>query len=359
MQLYAKVMSLSWIPGSCVLYAKAAAGAKGSNLAMADRHLIVGVDPWPPELVAMFREQLPGGFHIEFAGDGPVPAALLAEAEFIVANWQAVPRAVIEAAPRLRLIQKIGVGYDKIDLEAARERGVMVAIAGGTNAVAVAELTILLMLAVGRHLVRLDQGLRRGQWLKWAFRHKSYELWGKNLGVVGFGRIGREVARRAAAFGMRIAYYDPVPPPPEAVADLDAEPMGLEELLEFAHVLTLHVPLTPETRGLLNRERLERLRPGAILINAARGGLVDEDALYDLLKSGHLAGAGLDVFAQEPPPADHPLFSLDNVVVTPHAGGGTRETMDRMIGRAVENITRVAAGGAPHAADIIVPAPKS
>ena len=231
----------------------------------------------------------------------------------------------LRRAPALRVLVRVGSGLEGVDLSAARERGIAVACTPGAFAVSVAEHTLALLLALERHLVPADAALRRGEWER--ARHEGRELQGRSLGLVGFGRTGREVAWRARAFGLDVRWCDPL---------LELVPAGyewtrratLEELLPWADVLSLHAPLTRGTRGLIGARELARLRPDAVLVNCARGGLVDERALHDALVAGRLRGAALDVFATEPPGAS-PLLALPNVVVTPHLGGLTGEARRR------------------------------
>jgi len=243
---------------------------------------------------------------------------------WVVRSATQVTRRLIAAAPRLRWVARAGAGLDNIDVAAAKERGIGVLNVPGANSVAVAELVFALLLGLMRQVPEADASLRRGAWEK--SRFKGRELRGKTLGIVGLGRIGRAVAQRARAFEMTCVGHDPL------VSDADAraagvEPLRLGELLARADIVTLHVPATPQTRGMIGAAQLERMRPGAVLVNAARGGLVDEAALHAALVSGALGGAALDVFAAEPPGAS-PLLTLPNVVATPHLGASTVEAQD-------------------------------
>lgn len=252
---------------------------------------------------------------------------LARDLDFVIAAR--MNREAIESAPRLRLIQLPGVGSDKVDLAAAAERGIPVCEGAAGSNEEVAEFTILLMLAVSRHIVEITNRTRSGGWKPWGWRTRSHSLHGKQLGIVGMGRIGREVARRAEAFGMHVA----------------AGPV--DELLESSDYLSLHCPLKPETRHLLNRERIARMKPHAILINTARGELVDESALIEALRSGHLAGAGLDVLEREPPEPGNPLLEMDQVICTPHLATGTIDSLRAKAAFYAENIRRVLRGAEP------------
>ena len=249
---------------------------------------------------------------------------------------------VIDAAESLRVISRYGVGLDNVDLDAATAAGVVVTNTPGANTVAVAELTLALLLALARHVPQQHDRVRAGSWSPVG----GVELAGETLGLIGLGRIGREVARRAAAFDMRILYHDPVPPTAEITDGLGAEARPVDTLLAESDFVSLHLPLTPETRNLIDREALARMKPGAFLVNTARGGLVDETALYEALTGGRLAGAAFDVLAQEPP-ADSPLLKLENVIVTPHTGSATRQTTLRMGRMASANALAVMRGERP------------
>jgi D-3-phosphoglycerate dehydrogenase len=252
---------------------------------------------------------------------------------------------VLDAAPRLRIVARHGAGVDNVDLDAARARGVIVTNTPDATTAPVAEHTVALMLAVARRVSLGDRGLRAGDW---GVRERCWgmDLSGRTLGVVGLGRIGRRVAAICHhGLGMAVAYYDVVAPP--ATLDLPAERLSLEEVLACADVLTLHVPLTAQTRHLIGGCELALLKPGAILINASRGPVVDEGALAEALEAGRLGGAGLDVFEREPVQGVHPLAAFGNVVLTPHIASSTPGTMRRMAMDAVEEVLTVLAGREP------------
>lgn len=239
----------------------------------------------------------------------------------IVRSETKVTADLLASATALRVVTRAGVGTDNVDVEAATERGIVVLNTPGPNAIAAAEHTIGLLLALLRHIPRANASAKEGQWDRKRF--VGHELYRKTLGILGLGRIGREVASRARAFGMEVVVYDPFVPASVAEA-LGARALSLDAVLDRADVITLHLPLIPETVGLLDAEKLARLKRGAVVINCARGGLIDEAALATELASGQLGGAALDVFAVEPP-ADSPLLRLDNVVVTPHLAASSVE----------------------------------
>jgi len=243
---------------------------------------------------------------------------------WVVRSATKVTRRLMEGAPKLRWVGRAGAGLDTIDVAAAKERGVEVMNVPGANSIAVAELTFGLLLALFRKLPEADASMRRGEWLK--SKLMGRELRGKTLGIVGLGKIGRAVAQRALAFEMKCVGYDPLVAP-DAMKAAGVEPATLDALLAQADVVTLHLPVTPETKQMFNASRIASMKKGAVLVNAARGPLVDEAALHAALQSGHLAGAALDVFAAEPPGAI-PLLSLPNVVASPHIGASTREAQE-------------------------------
>ncbi len=247
----------------------------------------------------------------------------------------------IAVAPRLRLIQKIGVGVNTIDLEAAKKSGVAVANMPGTNSQAVAELTLMLMLAAGRRAVQLDRQTRAGA--GWKSEPELFdrvsEIHGKTVGLIGYGAVPRLLAPVLVALGAKVLYVATNPK-----ADAAGEWRELTDLVAQSDIVSLHVPETPETAGMINADLISRFRSGAILINTARGGLVDEPALCDALCSGRVSAAGLDVFALEPVDQDNPLLALDNVVVTPHVAWLTPETLDRSLVIAIENCRRLRDG---------------
>ena len=253
---------------------------------------------------------------------------------------------ILGACPRLRVIGRHGVGLDTVDLDAATRHGVAVVHAPGSNAQAVAEHALMLMLACVKRTVEIDRLTRKGDWRA---RHVigNTELAGKTLGVVGVGNIGRRVARFAGAIGMRVLGYDKYVPADE-VRRRGAEPVGsLEELLPQVDVLTCHTPLTPETRHMIDERALARLRPGAIFINTSRGPVHSERAVFEALVQKRLAAAGLDVFEQEPSPVDNPLFNLDNVVCSGHVAGVTLEANRQASLQVTAEILRVLRGERP------------
>jgi D-3-phosphoglycerate dehydrogenase len=249
--------------------------------------------------------------------------AMRAADGMIVRSGTRVTAELLDNPGKLRAIVRAGVGVDNIDVAAATRKGIVVMNTPGGNTVSTAEHTITLLMALARHIPVADASVHGGKWERGKF--VGTQLAGKTLGVVGLGRIGREVARRAAGMDMKVVGFDPFLAPDRA-AQLGIEAVaGLDHLLPRCDFLTVHTPLTDETRDLIGAKQLALLRKGSRILNCARGGIINEEALAEALKSGHLAGAALDVFVQEPPPADHPLLKLPNVVTTPHLGASTAE----------------------------------
>lgn len=262
------------------------------------------------------------------------------DAEVLWHSLERVTPQVIEAAPRLKLVQKIGVGVDTIALDACKARGIAVCNMPGTNTQAVAEMTLALMFAVLRRIVMLDTATHsdRGWSLPPASLDGIGEIGGRTVGLIGYGGVPRILMPVLKALGANVIVWSRTPP------DDGTDAVSLDDLLARSDIVSLHVPATPQTTGLLDAARIAAMKRGAILINTARGALVDETALVAALKSGHLAAAGLDVFVNEPVSADRPILALPNVVATPHVAWVSDETFERSLAVATENCRRLAAG---------------
>jgi D-3-phosphoglycerate dehydrogenase len=267
---------------------------------------------------------------------------LLHEVDGMIAGLDCINRQAIESAARLKVIARYGVGVDAVDLEVAAARGIVVTNTPGANAASVAELAIALMLALARDIPAAVQATKSGGWP----RLNGLALEGKTIGLVGLGAIGRQVAQRLLCFGCTLLAYDPlVQSIPKELPGVQLIPM--DEVIRRADFLSLHCPLTPETRGMVDADFLERMKPGAFLVNTARGELVDETALQAALQSGRLRGAALDVFTAQPPPAEHPLLSIPQVIVTPHMGSHTDSATRAMGWMALNDCLAVLRGEAP------------
>jgi D-3-phosphoglycerate dehydrogenase len=269
-------------------------------------------------------------------------AGLLPGCDGYIAGLDVIDRTALQAADRLQVIARYGVGLDNVDLKAAGEKKIVVTYTPGANSVSVAELTLGLMLALARRIPQSVQTTRSGEWL----RLGGVSLEGKTIGLLGLGAIGKQVARRLVGFDCRILAFDPIQDTAFAHAHR-VELVPLDELLSQADFISLHLPLLTETRALVNAAFLAQMKPGAFLINTARGELIDEPALVEALRSGHLGGAALDVFAQEPPGKDNPLLSLPDVIVTPHSGSHTDGATNAMGWMALHDCLAVLRGEAP------------
>ncbi len=302
-----------------------------------------------PVVMEIARSLTPPGFElveVDFGTPQFIEAA--ADAEFYMGLARNMGGEFFRSAPKIKLVQLLSAGYDRVDVEAARKAKVPVSNNGGANAIAVAEHTVLLMLAVLKQLVRFHQDVVAGKWRPPASSESPvYELSARTVGIIGLGNIGKKVARRAAAFDARVQYYDIL-----RLTEAEEDALGvrfvlLNELLRTSDVVTLHVPLNDSTRGMIGARELAQMKPDAILVNTCRGPVVDENALYEALKGKRLAGAGLDVLVMEPPAKNHPLFTLPNVTLTPHSAGPTWENWTARFRNGFDNIQRVASGERP------------
>lgn len=291
-------------------------------------HRILIADPLHPAALRVFSE---AGveFHELTGEERPHLQEVVADYDaLVVRSSTRVDAGVLRAGRRLKVVGRAGIGVDNVDVGAATEMGVLVINAPTANLLSAIEHTFALLLSLARNVARADASLKTGVWDRKSF--VGVELQGKTLGIVGFGRIGQRVAARAAAFEMKVVAYDPFLDP--AVAErLEVGLLSLDDLLAASDIVTLHTPLTEQTRNLIDRDRLRALRPGALLVNCGRGGVVDEAALLEVLNDGHLGGAALDVFAEEPP-TDFTLMRHPRVVATPHIGAQTREAQERVAG---------------------------
>ena len=309
---------------------------------------IVFSPPLPAPIIETARGMLPPGFELDIVDPDPqklLPA--LKDAEYYVGFARtAMDKSFFTAAPRLKLVQLISAGYDRVDVNAARQARVPVANNGGANSVAVAEHTLMLILAAMKRLAWQHANCVQGKWRVGDFdQTRLYELEGKTLGIVGLGTIGKKVARRAQGFEMRVQYYDIVRLTEDQEDALDVKFVLLDELLRTSDVVTLHVPLTDRTRKMMGEREFGLMKKGAFFVNTCRGPVVDEVALHKALATGHITAAGLDVMHDEPPAQNHQLFELPNITITPHMAGPTWENWPKAFRNAFDNIQRVAAGG--------------
>jgi len=318
--------------------------------------LVGCADGWAPEIRERIVGAAPDSFQVEFA-DPADPARWrdhLARSDFLLLAANRMTSDMMDAAGRLRLIHKWGIGYDDIDLPAAERTGVGVAITAGANAHAVAEHTIMLMLATLRKLSVADRALREGRWLFKQMRAQCLQMSGRTVGLVGFGNIGRAVAKRLAGFETTVLYTDPRPAPAAVEQALAATRVPFESLLERADIVSLHCPGGEENRHMIAAPQFARMKRGAVLVNAARGELVDQAALVAALADGTLMGAGLDVFEQEPPSPDNPLLALQSVTLSPHTAASVLDNVGRVARHAFDNMQRVASNEPLPDADTVV-----
>lgn len=298
-------------------------------------------------LYDLVREATPDAYELVTLETGSEEERLakLADAEVVIVGGHRLSRAHVAAAPRLRLVHHQGVGYhDTCDVDALRERQIALALAPGGTAVGVSEHAVMMMLAVCKRLPFLDAELRRGVWHANDLRAESRQLHGMTVGIVGLGRIGKEVARHLQGFGVTLVYTDILEMPEAIERELKVRRVTFEELLAVSDLVTLHLPLTEQSFHMLNRATIARMKPGAILVNCARGPIVEEAALVEALESGHLAGAGLDTYEIEPPPHPTPFARFHNVVLTPHNAPGTRDAMRMKMDDIFGNVRRFYAG---------------
>ena len=271
---------------------------------------------------------------------------LVRDADFIMLFPGKISDRVLQAARKCKLIQLLSAGYDEMNLPLAEDLGIAVANNGGANRVAVAEHTIMLMLATHRRMMWYANNVKAGRWKKEQDRKIDvFELEGKTLGIIGMGNIGRQVARRAAAFDLELQYYDkyhPLTPVEEETMGIKAVPM--DTLLETSDIVSTHVPLTRETYGMIGKRELELMKPTGVVINTSRGGVIDETALAEALISGTISAAGLDVMEHEPPGPNDPLLQIENLIITPHTAGPTLESIPKRAANAFENIQHVWSG---------------
>ncbi len=279
---------------------------------------------------------------------------LLADADVVMIAGTFIEGDVIRQAPRLKMIQKWGIGVDKIDLIAAKECNVLVSITSGATSIPVAEHTLLLMLAVSRRLPLAHRSLGQGQWMAADLRTVCSKLDGKTMGLFGFGGIAQQVAKRLKGFDVEVLYHSRTRVASDIEDRLQARYVDFDTLVANSDILSLHAPLSEQTYHRLNADTFAKMKRGAILINTARGELIDEPALIQALQQGQLSGAGLDTFEAEPPRADNPLFQMDQVVVTPHAAGGVYDNLPNRVGHMFRNIELFQRGLPIPEADLVV-----
>jgi phosphoglycerate dehydrogenase-like enzyme len=316
------------------------------------------VFPRLPEEINAIAESLlpPGHVLIQANPDEPGPELVRKVHDADAVVWATTATGVKGGIPeevwraggeRIKFIQTVSAGYDEIDLDRARASGIPVCTNGGANAISVAEHTIMLMLALYRRLTDVVERTRAGKWRPLPPGTRFYEIAGKTVGIVGMGNIGREVAKRLSGWSAELIYFDVFRRSPAEEASLGVTYVPLDDLFARADVITLHAPLLPETARLVNAARLARMKPTSILVNAARGGLIDQEALLQAVEAGQILGAALDTVDPEPPPPEHPLLHHPRIIVTPHVAGPTWDSWPRRFANAYANLERVSRGERP------------
>jgi D-3-phosphoglycerate dehydrogenase len=312
------------------------------------------LDQFHPAIMDAIKEGLPADWTVAFARNREIGemTETARNADVILIVGAPVPTPVVMGANRLRIVQKLGAGVDNIDVNACASRGVAVARLNAGNNIPVAEHTVMMMLAALRRLPQIDRRTRSGEWIKEEARGVHRQLSGKRVGLIGCGAIGRTVARMLSGFEVDAVYFDPRRMSEDAERSAGLRYFSMDELLETSDVVSLHLPLLPETRNILGAPQLARMKRGAVVINCARGGLIDEAALCEALASGHLMAAALDTFAVEPA-ANNPLFELDSVVVTSHLAGATIDNFALVLERGIANISGYLKTGTLPTTDVV------
>lgn len=314
------------------------------------------LDMTTPARAEKLRALLPPGFvltHGTARGDEHMKE-IIANADYAISGQVAVSGDVLRAAKKLKLLHKWGVGYDNIDIATAKELGIKVARTTGSNALPVAEFALGLMISALRYIGYGHAELKKGHWSTGSLPGETFMLSGKTVGIIGFGAIGQNVAKLLRGFGCTILYSKRQPLAAEEEAALGVRHASLDEILAQADVVSLHCPLTPETTNLIGREAFAKMKKTAVLINVARGGVVDESALVTALRAREIAGAAMDVYAIEPLPADSDLLTLDNLVVTPHLAAMAADNFAPTVSRMFANIAHVSRGEPVPAKDLVV-----
>ena len=326
---------------------------------MGNRYRIVLTDFFAPEIVEIVEQFVPPSF--DFAASRNKTRSemlsLIKEADFVIAcgAW-GMDAEMVKAAPKLKFVQKWGVGVDKFDFAALRAAGIPLAITAGANSTPVAEHTLGFMIAAAKRFIVADAAIRAGKFLKTELQMSSTQLYQKVIGIVGLGNIGKKVAKKVLGFEPKEVLYRDIVPQEKAEKELGVRPVSLDELLQWSDFVTLHVPLNEATRKMIGAREIGLMKQTAILINTCRGGVVEEKALYEALRDRRIRGAATDVFEKEPTTADNPLFTLDNIIVTSHLAHSTIDNIPNMAQHCFRNIVRFAEGKPLPEADVIIPA---
>jgi phosphoglycerate dehydrogenase-like enzyme len=313
------------------------------------------LDPFHPAIIQTIRDLLPDGWDMKVAAETTLPARAeaVASADVALIMGTRMDPELLGHAQRLRFIQKMGAGVDNIDLAICEDKDITVARLSAGNAIQVAEHAAMMILAASRRLIALDGRVRRGYWDKEPARGVIQHVHGKTVGIIGLGAIGKRLARILTGFEVKILYCDPIPASAEIEAALAVRRAPFEELITSADIISLHLPLTQESQDMIGAAEIARMKNGAVLVNCARGGIVDEDAVAKALRDGKLLGAGLDVFCSEPP-GTSALFDIETAVLSPHCAGATLNNFAAIAARAMANAEAYLEGQALPADDVVI-----
>lgn len=320
-----------------------------------NRPTIAILDPFHPAIIQTIRDQLPDGWDLSIADTqtDDARAEAIAKADVALIMAAKMTPALLAHAPRLRFIQKMGAGVDNIDLDTCEAADITVARLGAGNAIQVAEHAAMMILAASRRLIALDGRVRGGYWDKEPARGVIQHIHGKTVGIIGLGAIGKRLARILTGFEVETIYCDPIPAGPEIEAALGVRRVSFEALITSADIISLHLPLTPESRGMIGADEIARMKRDVVLVNCARGGIVDEAAVAEALRDGRMLGAGMDVFTAEPP-GSSPLFDLETAVLSPHCAGATLNNFAAITARAMANAEAYLDGKALPESDVVI-----
>ena len=313
------------------------------------------LDPFHPAIIQTIRDLLPDGWGLSIASE-PTPtarAAAVAGADIALIMAARMTPELLDQAPRLRFIQKMGAGVDNIAVETCENAGITVARLGAGNAIQVAEHAAMMILAASRRLIALDNRVRAGHWDKEPARGVIQHIHGKTVGIIGLGAIGKRLARILTGFEVETLYCDPIPATAEIEVALNVRRVSFDALITSADIITLHLPLTSESRGMIGAAEIDRMKQDVVLVNCARGGIIDEDAVAQALRDGKLLGVGMDVFTSEPP-GTSPFFDIENAVLSPHCAGATLNNFATIAARAMANAEKYLEGHALPPDDIVI-----
>ena len=320
---------------------------------------IACLDVWDEPVKNQTRDVAPDNFELVFAKsyDEDHQIEITQQCDFIMCGTAPVSRRMLDESPNIQFVQKWGIGFDKVDLKAVEDHGLGLCNTAGANKTVVAEHTILLILAVYRHLLEIDERLRKGEWLdiKIMLRNNALQLRGKTVGIFGFGNIGRAVAQRLTGFETKVIYNDLIKADAKTEKTLNASFASLDQLLTESDILTIHTPLDDSTKGVMDASVIGKMKKSAIIINCARGGIINEQDLYNAITSGRIRGAGIDVWEPEPTAPENPLLKLDQVVVTPHAAGSAFDNVGNVSAHCFRNIELFLRGEPQPKADVVIP----